>query len=175
MRQQSLAAATQIRSDLWSIKEILFEDELNYLLSALKNETEWTKIDKQDTLNREQVVWKPDGICDWLWCKLSKLDFSRFGLKFHNVMIWKDQTGYKINNHFDNDRVKAAMQIYLSEDCADLGTWFENSVEIAFKQNTGYLMDNRNKLIHGMKKPVPDNYSRLSFYALFEYQIDGIK
>ena len=83
-------------------------------------------------------------------------------------MIWKDQAGYKIDNHFDNDQVTAAMQIYLSEDRADLGTWFENSVEIAFKQNTGYIMHNRNRLIHGMKKPVPDSYSRLSVYALFD-------
>ena len=169
MNQQSLDAVTQIRSDLWSIKEILFKDELNYLLSAVENETDWIKIEEQRNLNREQVAWKPDGICDWLWCKLSELDFSRLGLKFRTAMIWKDQPGYKINHHFDNDRVTAAMQIYLSQDRADLGTWFENSVEIPFKQNTGYIMHNRNRLIHGMKKPVPDSYSRLSVYALFDH------
>lgn len=168
MNQQALDIATQLRSDLWYIKELLSEDELHYLLSAIKKETDWIKVDGQQTLNREQVPWKPDGICDWLWCKLSELDFSRLGLKFRTAMIWKDQPGYKIDNHFDNDRVKASMQIYLSEDCADLGTWFENSLEVAFKQNTGYIMDNRNRLIHGMKKSVPDSYSRLSFYALFD-------
>ena len=168
MNQKVLDTATQLRPDLWSIEEILFEDELNYLLSAIENETDWIKIEEQRNLNRKQVAWKPDGICDWLWCKLSELDFSRFGLKFRTAMIWKDQAGYKIDNHFDNDQVTAAMQIYLSEDRADLGTWFENSVEIAFKQNTGYIMHNRNRLIHGMKKPVPDSYSRLSVYALFD-------
>lgn len=169
MNQTSLDIATQIRPDLWSINGILSDHELHYLLNAIKNETEWTKIKEQNNLNREVIVWKQDGTCDWLWCKLSELDFSRFGLKFRTANIWKDTVGYKINNHVDNDRVVAAMQIYLSEDCADIGTVFSDCIEIVFKQNFGYIMDNKNKLIHGMKKAVPADYTRLSFYALFDY------
>jgi hypothetical protein len=168
MNQQALDSAVQIKSDLWAVNNLLCNDELNHLLLAIKKQTDWSKIDEQKNLNRQHVPWETDGICDWLWCKLSALDFSRFELKFTTVMIWKDQAGYCIDNHADNDRVQGAMQIYLSEDHVDLGTWFEDSVEIEFKQNTGYIMHNKNKLLHGMKKAVPENYERLSFYALFD-------
>jgi hypothetical protein len=60
------------------------------------------------------------------------------------------------------------MQIYLSDSYPELGTWFANTSEIPFVQNTGYLMHNRNQLEHGMKNQVPQGYSRISFYALFD-------
>jgi hypothetical protein len=84
------------------------------------------------------------------------------------VTIWKDTTGYIIGNHIDNNRVVSAMQIYLSDSCPDIGTWFLDTIEIPFVQNTGYLMHNRNQIKHGMKSQVPLGYSRISFYALFD-------
>ena len=41
--------------------------------------------------------------------------------------------------------------------------------EIPFELNTGYIMNNRNKLPHKMKHPVPPNQTRYSVYALFDY------
>lgn len=84
------------------------------------------------------------------------------------MTVWKDSAGYTISNHADNDRVAAAMQIYLSPTYFELGTWFNDTEEIPFIQNTGYLMHNRNKPIHGMKNAVPVGYTRFSLYVLFD-------
>ena len=83
-------------------------------------------------------------------------------------MIWRDHEGYTISNHVDNERVVAAMQIYLSPTLTTLGTWFLDDIEIPFVQNTGYLMHNRNAMVHGMKNTVPSGYTRISLYALFD-------
>lgn len=168
MNQQSIDNAVQLAPDLWSIKNLLSPDEFGELLHRISSETDWKKVDLQEKKNREQATWKADGVCDWLFCKISELDFSRFNLKFRTVIIWKDGPGYSIDNHSDNDRVVAAMQLYLGPDHHELGTWFFDRIEIPFVQNTGYIMHNRNRPLHGMKIAVPPGYTRLSFYALFD-------
>ncbi len=168
MNQQSLDNATKLHDDLWSIGNLLSPEEFQELLFKIQQENSWEKVNLQEYKNREQVTWKTDGVCDWLFCKISELDFSRFDLSFRTVMIWRDRAGYTIANHYDNDRVTAAMQIYLSASHPGLGTWFLDTIEIPFVQNTGYIMHNRNRLTHGMKTVVPDGYTRLSLYALFD-------
>jgi len=168
MNQYSLDTAQQLHSDLWLIQNLLIDDELKEILDRVLHETQWEEVDLQKHRNRKHVIWQTDGLCDWLFCKLAELDFSRFGLLLRNVTIWKDTVGYTIGEHIDNNRVVAGMQIYLSDSYPDLGTWFANTIEVPFVQNTGYLMHNRNQLEHGMKNWVPQGYSRISFYALFD-------
>jgi hypothetical protein len=168
MNQSALDHAIQLHPDLWQIKNLLCQDELEELISRVSVETQWQKLDLQENLNRETVPWNTDGVLDWLWCRLNNLDFSKFGLTFRTVVLWRDTEGYTISGHVDNERVTAAMQIYLSPTTIDLGTWFLDEIEIPFVQNTGYLMHNRNRIHHGMKNTVPAGYTRLSFYALFD-------
>lgn len=168
MNQSSLDNAIRLTDDLWSIQSLFSSQEIDECLYRISVEPDWEKVDLQNDKNREQIVWKTDGVCDWLFSKLDVLDFSKFDLSFRTVMVWRDSSGYTISNHFDNDRVRAAMQIYLSTSRPELGTWFMDSIEIPFVQNTGYLMHNRNQLQHGMKKSVPSDYARISLYALFD-------
>lgn len=168
MNQSALDFAIQLHPDLWQIKDLLSQDELNELLYRISVEEQWHKLDLQQDFNRETVSWQTDGLLDWLWIGLNDLDFSKFGLIFRTVMIWRDHEGYIISNHVDNERVVAAMQIYLSPTLTTLGTWFLDDIEIPFVQNTGYLMHNRNTMVHGMKNTVPSGYTRLSLYALFD-------
>ena len=168
MNQCSLDTAQQLCSDVWLIQNLLSNHEITEMLDRISHEDHWQKVDMQEHLDRKQVVWQADGLCDWLFCKLAELDFSKFNLLLRTVTIWKDSPGYIITNHFDNDRVVAAMQLYLSHSYPNIGTWFSNSIEIPFVQNTGYLMHNRNHIEHGMKSQVPLGYSRISFYALFD-------
>jgi hypothetical protein len=98
---------------------------------------------------------------------LNDLDFSKFGLKFKYVTIWKDSAGYMIPSHKDNDRVKGSMQIYLNDIPQNLGTWFED-IEIPFIKNTGYIMKNTHKPEHGMKAMVPADLVRYSLYVWFD-------
>jgi len=168
MNQSSLDNAHQLHSDLWSIQNLLSDNEIKEILNGVSQETLWGEVDLQQHLNRKQCIWQTEGLCDWIFCKLAELDFSRFDLLLRNVTIWRDTAGYTIKNHTDNNRVVAAMQIYISDSCPELGTWFTNTIEIPFVQNTGYLMHNRNQLEHGMKNLVPLGYSRISFYVLFD-------
>lgn len=168
MNQYALDSATLLTPDLYHIKDIFSESELAYTLTSLPMQTNWQMIDLQETQPRRTLQWETDGLVDYTWCLINNLDFSRFGLKFTNVSIWRDQHPYCISDHVDNDQVKAAMQIYLSTGMPDTGTWF-GSTEIPFELNTGYIMNNRNKLPHGMKHPVPLGQTRYSLYALFDY------
>ncbi len=168
MNQQALDNARQLLPDLWSIQNLLSNDELEEILNRVNNETSWEPVNLQENLNRKMLAWHTDGLCDLLFCKLGELDFSRFGLELRTVTVWRDLDGYFIKNHVDNDRVVAALQFYLSASQPGIGTWFADTIEIPFVQNTGYLMHNRNKLEHGMKNPVTGGYSRISFYALFD-------
>jgi len=168
MNQTALDHAIQLHPDLWQIKDLLSRPELEELVRRINIEPCWKKLDLQQDFNRESMIWNNDGVLDWVWTMLHSLDFSKFGLTFSNVMIWRDREGYGISRHEDNERVTAAMQIYLSPTVANLGTWFLDEIEIPFVQNTGYLMHNRNRLLHGMKSTVPVGYTRLSFYALFD-------
>lgn len=171
MKQQALDDAVQLAPDLWHVQNLLANDELAELKDKIDLEQKWQKIHLQENKPRDSVIWQKDGVIDWLWSKLNNLDYKRFNLKFRTVMIWRDHAGYTISNHFDNERVIGAMQIYISDTYLSLGTWFNDFIEIPFVQNSGYLMHNKNKIEHGMKEIVPHGYVRLSFYALFD-QID---
>jgi hypothetical protein len=167
MNQQSLNNSTVIKPDLWAVKDIFTNEELDSLINKIKLETNWQTVELQEDLSRLAVQWVDKGLLNHVWDMINQLDFSKFGLKFRNVTIWKDVAPYCITNHADNDRVVAAMQIYLNSGPENLGTWFEESY-IPFIANTGYIMNNKNKLVHGMKNAVPDNFVRYSLYALFD-------
>ena len=168
MNQSALNNAVLLKPDLYQITDIFQPDELSHVLQELEHVTEWEKIKLQENQPRYSVKWIDNGLLDQVWCMLNNLDYLRFGLKFTHVTLWKDQHPYYIGPHIDNDRVSAAMQIYLNTGPIELGTWFEE-IEIPFVQNTGYIMDNRNKLKHGMKLPVPAGFTRYSLYALFDH------
>lgn len=168
MNQLAIDNAYQLAPDLWAIKDIFSVEEFDNVRRRIQEEKIWTPVDLQEQFSRESCAWTEGGLCDWLWTEISQLDFANFGLKFRTVTIWKDHSGYFISNHSDNDRVTAAMQIYISEHRPGLGTWFNNTVEIPLIPNTGYLMHNRNFLTHGMKHPVPSQYVRVSMYAWFD-------
>jgi hypothetical protein len=168
MNQSALNNAVLLKSDLYQITDIFQSDELSHVLQELEHVIEWEKVKLQETRPRYSVKWIDNGLLDQIWCLLNELDYSKFGLKFKHVSLWKDQHPYFIGQHVDNDEVHAAMQIYLSNGPKELGTWFED-IEIPFVQNTGYIMNNRNKLKHGMKVPVPNGVDRYSIYALFDY------
>jgi hypothetical protein len=168
MNQHSLDSATLLKSDLYHIKNIFLDSELEYVLTSLPTQTNWQTVNLQEMQPRHTLQWESDGLVDYTWELINHLDFSKFGLKFTNVSIWRDQHPYCICNHVDNDQVKAAMQIYLSTGMSNTSTWFD-TIEIPFELNTGYIMNNRNKLPHKMKHPVPLNQTRYSVYALFDY------
>lgn len=167
MNQSSLDNAVLLRPDVWAVDNLFDQTELISILHDISTEQDWQLVELQEHMPRQSIVWTDNGVLDRLWSMLNELDFGKFGIKFKNVTVWKDVAPYCIADHVDNDRVVAAMQIYLNEGPMDIGTWFEDC-QVPFVGNSGYIMHNRNKLMHGMKTPVPDGFVRYSMYALFD-------
>ena len=108
-----------------------------------------------------------------------------------DTAFWYDREGFDFPTHIDNPQVKIVMQIYLS-DCEGAGTVFYNVAdsdigikdgkslnwhyigpipptnvrrEFEFKTNTGYLMFNHMKQVHGVPKKLGNDDMRLSVYC----------
>ena len=84
------------------------------------------------------------------------------------LFLWRDFVGFKSDWHPDDFTQHPTAQIYIEGD-VDQGTSFIiNGKEhtIPFKPNTGYLMDNRYQLVHGMITPVRENI-RQSMYLIY--------
>jgi hypothetical protein len=169
MIQQALDNATVVKPDLWAINNIFTSDELSNLLHKIETTKNWQAFELQENRPRQAMEWVDNGLLDQVWCSINELDFSKFRLKFKTVTIWRDLPTYFIGDHVDNDRVMAAMQIYLNLGPKNLGTWFQDSY-IPFVPNTGYIMINKNKLVHGMKNAVPNEFIRYSLYAWFDIE-----
>ena len=88
-------------------------------------------------------------------------------LRFESVDIWIDNKGYHIPPHVDNDSIKLALQIYLSED--NIGTSLYNKDKkiktFTFEPNSGYALLNTKNSFHGIDKIKKDG--RISLYARY--------
>jgi hypothetical protein len=165
--QQSIDNAVLVKPDLWTVRNVFDSATLDNILARVELETEWILVEKQENLPRVCLPWNSDGLISEIRSMTNELDLSKYGLKFKTATVWKDSAGYKIGPHRDNERVEGAMQIYLNNAPENLGTWFEDT-EIPFVKNTGYIMKNKNKTLHGMKHDVPSGTTRYSLYALFD-------
>jgi hypothetical protein len=166
MTQSAIDNAVELSTDLWQVVDFFPTEMLAKIMSTVEQETQWDLQEMQEHMPRRVLPWKTNGILDDIYGYLDSLDYSKFGIKFANVRIWKDLPGYCISPHIDNPGVQASLQLYLNPGPKEIGTWFDD-VEIPYVQNSGYIMNNRLKLSHGMQHPVPENFTRYSLYALF--------
>lgn len=84
------------------------------------------------------------------------------------LFLWRDFTGFKSHWHPDDFTTLPTAQVYVDGD-ENLGTSFiinNTEITIPFKPNTGYLMDNRFQIVHGMLTPVQDKV-RQSIYLIY--------
>ena len=162
--QQAIDSARLVKTDVWAVKNFFEPAVLEDILTQIEIETEWSEQPMQENYPRKALYSTTSGLIDNIQGILDDLDFSKFGLRFAFVAIWKDSAGYTIPPHVDNDGVKGAMQIYLNDIPQNLGTWFEE-IEMPFIKNTGYIMNNTTRPKHGMKEIVPDHMTRYSLYA----------
>ena len=161
--QEAIDNALLVKSNLWAVKNLFDPETLTNIAARIEEETNWHPQEMQEHLPRFRLDYN---------CKLhndihkilQELNFSKHGLKYETFTVWKDTAGYIIREHYDNDSVIGAMQIYLNDAPANLGTWFEEN-EFPFVKNTGYIMNNQTKLRHGMRYSVPNGITRTSIYA----------
>ena len=89
-------------------------------------------------------------------------------LKFSSADLWVDNAGYRLVPHTDNDSIKLALQIYLSDN--DTGTSLYDSAgnlqyTIPFRFNCGYSLYNSEHSYHGVE--IVNNGGRKSLYVRY--------
>lgn len=84
------------------------------------------------------------------------------------LFLWRDTVGFKSDWHPDDFTKLPTAQIYIDGE-QDQGTSFKiNNKEytIPFESNSGYLMDNRYQIVHGLISPVKKKI-RQSMYLIY--------
>ena len=84
------------------------------------------------------------------------------------LFLWRDFENYMSYWHPDDFTRSPTMQIYVDGE-NDQGTSFRignEEIKLPFKPNTGYLLDNRCQLIHGMLTPIRKKV-RQSIYLIY--------
>jgi hypothetical protein len=89
-------------------------------------------------------------------------------LKFMSADLWIDNTGYKVPPHTDDNRIKLALQIYLSDQNKGTSLYDkEGNIEYTFpfKFNYGYALYNSDNSYHGVEEV--ENDGRRSLYVRY--------
>jgi hypothetical protein len=89
-------------------------------------------------------------------------------LTFDSVDIWRDNAGYYLRPHTDDDRIKLALQIYLDDNKVGTSLYGKNKQKIhtfKFETNKGYALLNNEHSIHGVDEVMEDG--RVSLYARY--------
>jgi hypothetical protein len=82
--------------------------------------------------------------------------------------FWKDYPFYHNYWHYDDPNVQNIMIIYLDDGEIIMGTQYEEHGEIfsvPYKSNTGIMLLNSDKHLHGMIGKVPPNTARKTLYV----------
>ena len=164
--------------ELWFLQDFIYPALLEKLFEFVTTtpNLNWHLVKGQEQKNRTEVSWESESVIEEIHMVYDSLTaslnliFDR-NLKFNGISVWKDGAGYSYGRHRDINRINVAIQIYLSNGPADLHTKFyfqEQILESKYQKNHGYLMDNINKLPHGIETPVPEDHVRYSLYASWD-------
>lgn len=143
-----------------------------------ESETDQTGAYAMD--NRLRINWLADTVIEeahTVFENLTEVLNTKFNRTntFLGISIWRDTQNYTINRHSDNPIIDIAMQIYLTGGPASLGTWFDHNsttVQATYKVNSGYLLDNSERVEHWLDATVPNNHVRYSLYARWKLSND---
>lgn len=165
-------------SELWFLQDFIYPALLEKLFKFITTSVDlnWHLVKGQERRNRLEVSWEPESVVEEIHMVYDNLTadlnliFAR-NLKFNGISIWKDGPGYMYGRHRDIDQISVAIQIYLTDGPDQLHTKFYHEDQIlksTYQKNYGYIMDNTNKLQHGIETPVPENYTRYSLYTSWD-------
>lgn len=157
--------------NLYQVNNFFTRNLIEKLVLYINATTLWQPVELQEYLNRSAIVWDPDTVFEETYMIFDRLtdylnDLFGQDLKLTGIQLWRDSPGYIIPMHVDNNRIGYSMQIYLTDGVEQLGTYF-NTLEIPYKINTGYVTSAAQKIQHGMIKPVPNDHTRYSVYAIW--------
>jgi hypothetical protein len=171
----------EIIPGLYKIENFLFPPLLKRLLLFVStNELEWiyeTNTNGKDLIQpRKKINWLPDSPIEEVHKVLE--NYTPFINKlldrnntFNGITIWKDTSGYQIKPHTDNPIFDVALQLYLSDNpnIKKATTFYLNYdvYTLDHVPNTGYIIDNRKKILHSFTENIPENDIRFSLHSVW--------
>jgi len=183
------------RKDLFQVKDVISNKTMDKLSKVELEDVSWTKQEWQEDWKRRKLDVAPDSIFEQIQKEINsqaELIGAIIGrtIIHINVNFWLDLPGFTVTPHIDNPAVDNAFQLYL-KDCDNAGTVFynieEDEIEIrddaqkwhyfgdevpsslrhTFNcvKNTGYIMLNNEKQLHGVPTTLGKDDLRLSAYC----------
>lgn len=143
------------------------------------DEEEWKEVPGQEFYPRKGINWISNTVVEELHIVMDNQSdeinkhFNTTGKKFLGLALWRDTDGYEMPKHQDNPIIDIAMQIYLFDYPEKYGTTFivnEESVNVPFKHNTGYLLnqqEDNDRLVHWPTNKLAGSLPRYSLYLIW--------
>ena len=183
------------RPDLFQVKNVIPEHLIKELKKLPLEAMPFNKQEWQDNIARRKLAIFPDSVLEKIQYAINQRqnqigDFLSTKVTRIDSHFWYDHEGFTFPSHIDNPGVRTVMQIYLS-DCPGNGTvfyqvddhevedredsqrWYYTGTEppnlkrkeFEFKENTGYLMINNRRQLHGVPAVLGPSKTRLSVYC----------
>lgn len=159
---------------VFEIENALTPDMLSKVVFEFENNNVWEKVELQADSSRQRIPWKPDSVIAEIHVAFDRIShristICQNTVKLASVDWWLDDESYTISPHLDNERIVAAVQIYVGESASSSGTelYVDNNIvhKIPWKSNCGYLLINTPNSYHGMTYP---GSKRRSLYGIFK-------
>ena len=118
----------------------------------------------------QRRVYKPsDQLCDQMMSVVRKTitEVTAHDVVITAIEVWHDDPGYYLGPHIDDTRVQNIMIVYLGEGNQTLGTmYYENNQKhtVPYEYNSGLILLNSDKTIHGMNAKVSGIEHRCAVY-----------
>ena len=167
---------TKLYKGLWHIEEFLPVDLWNEIAEQIRGLPESDYKNRHEPMRVRLEILNPTND---FYLRLVNLAIgtvplvskttSNYSLRNPpGLFLWRDFENYKSHWHPDDFTRSPTAQIYVDGD-EDQGTSFQlenEEITLPLKPNTGYLLDNKYQLIHGMMQPVRKKI-RQSIYLIY--------
>ena len=164
-----------IDTGLWSLGSMFDPEDFDYIkrsILAVPNNQYMDHPAHKDL--RFELVWVNDGVLEELTGAFDKISnqvskLIETPVMCNQVRVWRDQPGFMIPFHEDDQNSIAHIQLYIDSATDDVGTtWYttQGRHTCSFTPNTGYLTVCKYRYPHGMLRPTT-NQTRYSLYATF--------
>jgi hypothetical protein len=146
------------------------------------DEKEWNVVPRQEFFPRKVINWVSDTVIEELYTVMDNLtsdineQFNTTDKKFFGLALWRDTDGYEMPEHKDNSVIDISMQLYLFDCPERYGTTFrvnEKSIDVPFKHNTGYLLNQQeydDRLVHWSTNKLTSGLPRYSLYLIWSVE-----
>ena len=171
----NLQALLAVDNGLWTIGSLFNAEDFDYIKQSILAVPCNQYIDHPAHKDlRFELVWVNDGILEELTEAFDRTtnqisELIEIPVMCNQVRVWRDQPGFMIPFHEDDQNSVAHIQVYIDSATDDIGTtWYttQGRHTCAFTPNTGYLTVCKYRYPHGMLKPTT-NQTRYSLYATF--------